>query len=477
MSTKISNKEKISYGLGALGKDMAYAIIGSFFMLYCTDVLGLGAAFVGMFVFAARFWDAINDLMMGVLIDNTRTRWGKFRPWLLIGTLINAAVIIMVFTDWGLSGSALATVIVILYILWGMTYTIMDIPYWAMLSNFSTDDKERERIAVIPRIFASLGWLIVGSFGLRIVNFFGSTGEVVDGVQVVNQHHGYFMLSIIVSIVFVVTILITCFNVKSADGTPGSAGGEKTTFKKMLEVISKNDQLLIAILSILTFNFATQMMGTMSTYYFIYVAGNEDLYGTFTLFAGVAEMTGLFLFPRMKKLTRKQCYFLASLIPIIGFILLAVTGFIYPQSQLLTALSGILIKFGSGLQLGVVTIVLADVVDYGEYKFDSRNEGVTFSLQTLLVKITNAFSTLIGSFVLELTGYVPGVEQSASTLNGIRFAMCALPSIFMIISFIIYKRFYRLEGKFFENMKNVLSLKREAKQNSESSTQKLNVNN
>lgn len=107
---------------------------------------------------------------------------------------------------------------------------------------------------------------------------------------------------------------------------------------------------------------------------------------------------------------------------------------------------------------------MADVVDYGEYKFDSRNEGVTFSLQTLLVKLTSAFSTLIGGFVLELTGYVPNAVQSASTLNGMRFAMCVLPSIFIVISFIIYKTFYKLEGKFFENILNVLALKREAKE-------------
>ena len=475
MSTqKISNKEKLSYGIGALGKDMAYAIVGSFFMLYCTDVLGLGAGFVGLFVFAARFWDAINDLMMGVIVDNTKTRWGKFRPWLLIGTILNSFVIIILFADWGISGKVLATVTVILYVLWGMTYTIMDIPYWAMLSNFSTDKEEREKIVVIPRIFASLGGLTVGSFGLKIIDYFGNTGGSVG-----DTHKGYFLFSILISVIFIITILITCFNVKSADGISNGSNmpAEKTTFKKMLEVITKNDQLLIAILSILTFNFATQMMGAISTYYFIYVAGSEGLFGIFTLFAGISEITGLFLFPKLsKKITRKQCYLIASTVPILGFILLGITGFIAPQNAILTAISGILIKFGSGLQLGVVTIVLADVVDYGEYKFDSRNEGVTFSLQTLLVKLTSAFSVLIGGFVLELTGYVPNAVQSESTLNAMRFAMCVLPSIFIVISFIIYKTFYKLEGKFFENILNVLALKREAKEKAFNSNQLQDTN-
>lgn len=470
---KISNKEKLSYGIGAIGKDMAYAIVGTFFMLYCTDVLGLGAGFVGLFIFGARFWDAINDLMMGVLIDNTRTRWGKFRPWLFIGTIINAIVIVLIFLNWGLSGKALAITTVILYVLWGMTYTIMDIPYWAMLSNFTQDKEERAKIAVIPRIFACIGGLSVGTFGLSIINYFANTGGSVN-----DTHKGYFIFSIIVAVIFVATILITCFNVKSADGitSRNDMPAEKTTFKKMFEVIAKNDQLLVGILAILTFNFATQMMGNISTYYFIYVAGSEALFGIFTLFAGVAEVTALFLFPRLsKKLTKKQCYLIASIVPILGLALLGVTGYVAPQNEILTALSGIIIKFGSGLQLGVVTIALADIVDYGEYKFDTRNEGVTFSLQTLLVKMSAAFSTLIGSFVLELTGYVPNVIQSESTINGLRFVMIVLPAIFMLISYIIYKMFYKLEGKFFENVLSVLTLKREAKAKAYAGAKKSNL--
>lgn len=464
-SNKISNKEKLSYGLGAIGKDMCYGIVGTYFMIYSTDVLGIEAGILSSIIFIARFWDAINDLMMGVLIDNTRTRWGKFRPWLLIGTLINAVVLILLYKNWGLTGKQLIIVTAILYILWGMTYTIMDIPYWAMLSNFSTNKQEREKIAVIPRIFAALGGLLVGSFGLQIVNYFGKTNEIVNGQNVIDKRQGFYIFSIVVAIVFVITILITCFNVKSADGDTSKAS-EKTTFKKMLEIITKNDQLLVAILTILTFNFATQMMGNISTYYFIYVTGSESLYTIFMLFAGISEITGLFLFPKIARyISRKKCYLIASIMPIIGFILLLTIGFVAPQNEILTALSGILVKFGSGLQLGVVTIVLADVVDYAEYKFDSRNEGITFSLQTLLVKITAAFSTLIGGFVLSSTGYVANQAQSQATLNGMRFVMCVLPSIFILISFFIYRKFYKLEGQYFENIMNVLTLKREAKKN------------
>lgn len=465
---KISNKEKISYGIGAIGKDMCYAIVGSYFMLYSTDVLGISAGILSTILFAARFWDAINDLAMGVLIDNTKTRWGKFRPWLLVGTLINAVVLVLLYKNWGLSGTQLVVTTAVLYVLWGMTYTIMDIPYWSMLANFSTDKEEREKMAVVPRICASLGGLLVGSFGLQIVNFFGKTDEIVNGVAVIDRHHGFYVFAIIVAVVFVICTLITCFNVKSADGnTNSSQKAEKTSFKQMLKVITQNDQLLVAILTILSFNFATQMMANISTYYFIYVAGSEALFTTFVLFAGVSEMTGLFLFPKIAKhISRKACYLIATILPIVGLGLLLTISFIAPQNGFLTALSGIILKFGAGLQLGIVTIALADVVDYAEYKFGARNEGIIFSLQTLLVKITAAFSTLIGGFMLSATGYVANAQQSATTLNGMRFVMCVLPAIFIVISFVVYKKFYKLEGQYFEDIMHKLNERRQlAKQN------------
>ena len=171
---KLTWKEKLSYGFGALGKDMVCGLIFTFAMIYFTDVLKISAGFVGSLFFFAKFWDAVNDLGMGIIVDNTRTKWGKFRPWLLIGTIVNAVVFVCLFTNWGLSGTSLYVFAAVMYVLWGMTYTIMDIPYWSMLPNLTKDKREREKLSVIPRIFASIGGsLIVGGFGLQIIEFLG----------------------------------------------------------------------------------------------------------------------------------------------------------------------------------------------------------------------------------------------------------------------------------------------------------------
>ncbi len=448
---KISMKEKISYGLGALRKDMVCGLIFTYAMIYFTDVLQISASFVGSLFFFAKFWDAVNDLGMGVLVDNTRTRWGKFRPWLAIGTIINAIVFVCLFTNWGLSGTALYVFAAVMYIVWGMTYTIMDIPYWSMLPNLTDDAREREKISVIPRIFASIGGsLIVAGFGLQIMDFIGQG----------DAQKGYTGFAWIIAIAFIVLIGITVCNVKSADGAK-TEKKEKTSFKHMLHIIVKNDQLLVAIGVILTFNMAMQIINSVSTFYFIYVTGSKMMFSVFTMFAGFAEIAGLFIYPKMvHKFSRAMVYIAACVTPVVGLVLLWVTGYVLPQNVILTAAAGILVKFGSGLQVGSATVILADVVDYGEYKFGTRNESVTFSIQTLMVKFSSAIGALLTGAALDLTGYVPNAEQSAGTLMGMRIIMVVIPVIFTIISYFIYKKFFKLTGEYYERIKNILTLRR-----------------
>ena len=139
-----STREKLCFGIGAIGKDAICNLVGAFLMLYFTDTLYLAPAFVGVLFFVARIWDAINDPMMGMIVDNTHTRFGKFRIWLVIGTLVNSVVFVLLFHSFHLSGTALYIYVSVMYILYGMTYTIMDVPYWSWLPNLTNDPHERE---------------------------------------------------------------------------------------------------------------------------------------------------------------------------------------------------------------------------------------------------------------------------------------------------------------------------------------------
>jgi melibiose permease len=454
-SGKLTFKEKYSFGLGAIGKDMVYGIIATYAMIYLTDVTKISAAFVGTMFFVAKFWDAINDLFMGMFVDNTRTRWGKFKPWLIIGTLLNSIVLIMFFTKLPWQGTALYVAVSVLYVLWGMTYTIMDIPYWSMIPNLTQDPKEREEVSVIPRVFAAIGqMLIVGGLGLPIMNALGG-GQI-----------GYTKFAWIIVLVFIASTTITCLGVRNQNNlvSKEEEKAEKTTIKDAVRAITQNDQLLVTILIILTFNLTVNFAQGSLLYYFKYVTGNANLFAYYTFSAGIATVVGLILFPKLaQKLSRRTVYILAGALPAAGLMLLFAGSYIAPQSLAITIIAGFIFSVGQGLQQGSVTVLLADTVDYGEYKFGKRNESVTFSCQTLLVKFTSAFATMLIGWALTLTGYIPDAVQTPATMMGIRIVALIVPAVFALVSMFIYLKYLKLNTTFMKKIINTLDLRKEKK--------------
>ena len=437
---KIPGRVKYTFAFGALGKDLIYGMIATFSMIYFTDILKVAPAFIGTMFFVAKLWDAFNDLFMGMIVDNTRSRWGKFVPWLVIGTLINAFVFVVVFTDLHLSGVGLCVFASVVYVLWGMTYTIMDIPYWSIIPNLTSDPEEREKVSVLPRIFASIGQsLIIAGFGVQIIKGLG--GDYV----------GYHRFALIIAAAFIFTMAVCVINLPKVQ--QDCEKQEKLKFKDILTVIKKNDQLRWAVLLILLYNVAIQFIMGVATYYFNYVCNDAGMLSAFMISASVAEIIGLLIFPKITKLlSRKKAFFLSCMLPPIGLVLLLIVGIVCPTNIVLTAIAGIIVKTGTGLELGCATVFLADVVDYGEYVMGVRNEGVVFSLQTLIVKFTAALTSLSIGFVLELTGYVPNVVQSLATQNSIRVLMCLIPAVGVVLAYIVFKKKYKLDDAFMKQV-------------------------
>lgn len=444
-------KMKLSFGIGALGKDYACAIIYLFLMYYLTDVALLNPAFVGGLFLVARLWDAINDPMMGMIVDNTRSKWGKFRPWIMIGTVLNAIVLILMFFKPEFSKeNSLYIYVAIIYILWGMTYTVMDIPFWSMIPAIASEKREREQLAVIPRIFASLAWLTTGSFTLVVVKYLGKG----------NQGDGFFKLALYIAIFFIFASILTVMNVKEKVVSDNVA--PKTNLKTAFKLIFANDQLVALIGTILMYNLVVQISGGISIYYFKYVINNENMYSVFTGLAGLAEIGSLVLFPIISPIIgRKKVFFLACFLPVLGYLALFVTGSTYPDKVFLIALCGVIAKLGSGLSLGISTVMLADVVDYGEYKFGSRNESIIFSVQTMLVKSASAVAGLLIGLGLSFVGYVPNAVQTEAATNGITALMVGVPAVLSAIGYIIYKKYYKLNDEFYDNIITVLKQREE----------------
>ena len=360
------------------------------------------------------------DLIYGMIVDNTRSRFGKFVPWLVIGTLINAFVFVTVFTDFHLTGVKLCVFATVVYILWGMTYTIMDIPYWSVIPNLTSDPQEREKVSVLPRIFASIGQsLIIAGFGVQIIKGLGG------------DYTGYHRFALIIAATFIFTMAVCVINLPKIQHDVEEK--DKMKFKDLFTVIKKNDQLRWAVLLILLYNVAIQAIMGVATYYFSYVCNNAGMLSAFMISASVAEVVGLLIFPKVTKvLSRKKAFLMACVLPPIGLILLLIVGIACPNNIALTAVAGVIVKTGTGL--------------------GTRNEGVVFSLQTLIVKLTAAFTSLAIGFVLELTGYVPNAVQSLATQNSIRVLMCIVPTIGVILAYIVYKNKYKLSDEFMKKV-------------------------
>ncbi len=445
----LSRRSKLSFGMGAFGKDLVYAIVSTYFMKYLTDVRLVDPMFVAVLFMAARIWDAFNDPFMGMVVDNTRSRWGKFRPWILIGTILNAVVLVFLYLDVDLTAGQYAVYVGIMYILWGMTYTIMDIPYRSMVPALTDNENERSQISAIPRFFASMAWLVVGSGGLYIIKYLGSGDQIL----------GFSRFAIAVALIFIVTILPTV--TQTRERVVATAGtGEKTTPRRMIEVLVKNDQVLVVLGIALFFNMAYQLSNSFALYYFEYVCGvKEALYATYTGVAGIAQMAALAVFPSLSKRISKPVVFaVSSLLPVVGFVALLGIGYLAPTNILLVGICSAVVNAGIGfmLVLVLVTVILSEAVDYGEFKLGTRNESIVFSTQTFVVKFAGAFSGFMAAAGLDIIGFVPNAQQSEGTMMGMRVIMILLPAVLSVLCLVVYKRGYRLNDAFYHHILAVL---------------------
>ena len=281
-----------------------------------------------------------------------------------------------------------------------------------------------------------------------------------------NDVKGFSILAIIIAVIFILASFVTVLTCKEQVVT---ANAEKTSVKGMMNVLLKNDQVKIILGIALFFNIAYQLSNSFALYYFKYVAertyameGNGVLYPVYAGVAGFAQMGSMAILPFLsKKIGKKLSFFLASFLPVFGFALLWIMGYIMPTNVFMVGLCSAIVNCGIGFMLVFITVILSEVVDYGEYLLGTRNESILFSMQTFVVKFAGAFSGFVSGIGLTLIGYKANVEQTIATENGMRMIMFLIPAILSALCYVIYKKGYKLTPEFYSKMKNELHNRKE----------------
>lgn len=433
-----NKRNRYTFGLGTIGRDMLYSLVSMYLLFYLTDVLEISTKalwWITAIMVACRVFDALNDPIMGVIVDNTKSRHGKYKPWIAIGAFASGLVTILLFLDFGLTESKYIVAFGVIYLFWGITFTINDISYWSMLPSLSLDQKMREKIGAFARICANIGLFFVVAGIMPITK---ALGNIFGSLQ-----KGYLAFAIIIVTIMWIGQCITLFGVKESVSTKEQP---HTSLRQMIQVIFQNDQLLYTAISMALFMIGYVTTTSFGQYFFKYAYGNEDMYPIFAGLLGVSQIMALLFFPMIsKRLPRTKFYLLATILVILGYLVF----FVAPvKNMAMIGLAGVLLFVGEAFIQLLMLMFLADAVEYGFWKLGKRNDSITFALQPFINKIGGA----IGSGIVSVTIIISGIKDANTaadvTTQGLwimKSAMLLFPLVCIVIGYMIYRSKYKID--------------------------------
>lgn len=459
--------DKVWYGTGAIGLDLSYGMFNGRLQKYQTDILHLDSGFLLGLTAAARIWDGVNDPMMGTIVDNTVTKHGRYRPWVMIGSCLNAVILFFLFFNPGFSASGskwLYVYAAAAYILWGMTNTTADIPYWSMVPSFTTDPGERSILSTVARTFSGLGQGIVQIGSPIILNRLGTAVQSAAGetTYIWNQK-GYTVCAAVCAVCLVFFSFLSMSHVK--ENVPVK-NNEKFSFKKIFDVIKNNDQLRVFMLFAMLSNAGFYTTTGVQDYFFSVVLENTKAQSLFSTFGAAGSILGLAVIPVMMKFTsRRRTYQFSLSVALAGYVGMFFSGQIL-ASTILLDIFFLITQIGTASMFVSQTVFLADIVDYGEIKMGRRSESVTFSMKGFLQKMAYTLQTITLNSALKIVDYSSYVKMETPVYpkkvkNAISAVMYVIPPICFVLSLIVFSTKFRLHGAYMEDITRQVTEARE----------------
>jgi glycoside/pentoside/hexuronide:cation symporter, GPH family len=442
----LSVQEKIGYGLGDFAANIIFQTVMIFLMYFYTDIFGIPVAAVGTLFLLARIWDAINDPLMGSIADRTRSKHGRFRPWIRWTALPFGIMAVLMFStpDFGVTGKIIYAYVT--YILMMMIYTANNVPYGALSAVMTSDSVERTSLNSYRFVLAMVAGLVIQGLTLPLVGFLG--GE--------NKALGYQLTMAIFATLAVVFFLITFYSTRERIEPPKS---QATPIKDDLkDLVHNRPWVILFFMGLITFIFLSLRLA-VGLYYFQYYVGDEGLFTMFALLGTVGMILGIPLSkPLTRKFGKKRTYIASNALA--G---LAIIGLFFPapDQYRIAYLFSALVGFLSGPGVPILWAMYADVADYAEWKFGRRATGIIFSAATFGQKFGWGIGGALTGWLLAAFHYVPNADQTPEALLGIKLMLSIIPGTLMLLS-IIFLFYYNLSESFMMRIQTELADRREA---------------
>ncbi len=436
---------RVAYACGTFGHDFFYAMIGTYFMIFVTSNLfnsdqSNSAYMIGIvttIILVLRIGELFIDPFIGNTIDKTKTRWGKFKPWVIVGAIIAQVTLSILFTDMGgLTSSPVIYLIVfsILYLIMDVFYSAKDVAIWSMIPALSFDSHEREITATFARIGSVFGGQLVTILVIPIVLQFSvnSNGGAGDA-------SGWFAFAVIGGGIATLGAIILGIGTKEENSALRENKSE-TSFKQVFSVLIKNDQLLWIACAYLVFGLGQNIVNNFNLYYFIYVLGDSSQFSFLGVINVIIGLMAVALFPTLtQKFSRRKLFIYSIVIMVAALVLYAFAG----KSVITTLAAAGLFALPQPLIFLVVLMTITDTVEYGQLKLGHRDEALVLCVRPLIDKLSGAITSGIVGLTavwVGMTGKATAASITPSDLMNFQIVMFAIPIVLIILATILYKK-------------------------------------